>query len=492
MWQLENRSLGQSAKFALAGGIVTGLLTLACFQLGLGLAVAAPVYLLIIVLQSLTGDFRSSALVSVLAAACLDYYFADPLFTFRIMRPSDVFALVSFLVTALVITELVTRLRAEIRSTKAQKERLDHLYQLSQQLLNLEPEAPPEKFLEPFQRFFGVTAISLFNAETGESHMVGGSRNQLSDRTREAYVIGRDSYDRAAGVSVRCLQLGGKMTGAVGFESLEDPEETVGPLAALTSAHLEKMMAFRTASAASAAAQAEVYRSAILDALAHEFKTPLATIMAAAGGLREAGSLGPEQLEMADTVETEADRLGRLTSRLLRVARLDREEVRPRIEMIDVHAVVRHIADQFSRQWPDRKISVVSGSEATEDQADPQLFRLALNQLLDNACKYSSPGAVIRVVLQHDREGFAVEVSNSGSSIPASEQHHIFERFYRGPETKRHTAGSGLGLYVARKIALAHGGSLYLVAEEGNNGCVTFRLKIPGSQIQAGHVGTSK
>lgn len=485
------RSLWQSTKYALAGSIVTGLLTLICYRLGFDFKVAAPVYLLIVVLQSLTGDFRSTALISVLAVGCLDYFFVEPIFTFNVMEPSDAFALLSFLITALVITQLVSRLRAKIGVTKAQKENLDRLYQLSQALLSLEPEAAGEKLLEPFHRLFGVTAISVFDAQTGEARIAGGSRNQLAEKTREAYIAGRDSYDDGGGVSVRCLQLGGNIKGAIGFESLRDPEETVGPLAALMSAHVQKTLAFRTASAASAAAQSEVYRSAILDALAHEFKTPLATILAAAGGIREAGSLGPEQSEMADTVESEAERLGRLTSRLLRLARLDREEVKPRIELIDVNAMVRRVADQYFRQWPDRRISVVNRGEATEEPADPELLRLALSQLLDNACKYSPPDATIRVALDHDQDGFAVEVSNTGSVIPGPEQRLIFERFYRGAETKERTAGTGLGLYVARKIALAHGGSLYLVPEEGTSREVTFRLKIPGSHIQPAHAGVS-
>jgi two-component system sensor histidine kinase KdpD len=263
-------------------------------------------------------------------------------------------------------------------------------------------------------------------------------------------------------------------------------------LAALTRAHLEKEMALRAASSASAAAQAEVYRSAILDALAHEFKTPLTTILAAAGGLREAGSLGPEQLELAETVETEAERLGRLSSRLLRMARLDREEVRPRIEATDMQAVIRHLAEQYARQWPDRQISTVNHGEPAEESVDPELLRLAVSQLLDNACKYSLPGAAIRVAMESDPDGFIVEVSNSSSFIPASEQGLIFERFYRGAEMNGHTSGSGLGLYVARKIALAHGGTLSLVPDAGTRGEVTFRLNIPGSRTLSAHVATSQ
>src|SRR5580704_13863266 len=96
---VEARELRHSAKYALAGAIVTGLLTLLCHQLGFGFSVAAPAYLLVIVLQSLTGDFRSAAGISVLGAGCLDYFFVEPLFTFRILRLSDALALISFLIT---------------------------------------------------------------------------------------------------------------------------------------------------------------------------------------------------------------------------------------------------------------------------------------------------------------------------------------------------------------------------------------------------------
>src|SRR5262249_35069304 len=122
--------------------------------------------------------------------------------------------------------------------------------------------------------------------------------------------------------------------GAIGFAGLESPELTAGPLAALAVAHLERVHSFVHASQAATTAQTESYRSAILDALAHEFKTPLSTIMTAAGALREAPSLDPQDREMAETVESEAARLGRLTSRLIRTARLEREEIRPWIDLI--------------------------------------------------------------------------------------------------------------------------------------------------------------
>ena len=123
---------------------------------------------------------------------------------------------------------------------------------------------------------------------------------------------------------------------------------------------LKRERTFRDASRAAAAAQAEVLRGAILDALAHDFKTPLATIVTAAGGLCETGGLPPEQLELAEVAETEASQLGLLTSRLLRIARLDSEEVRPQLEVTDVADLVAKIADQYSRRT-DRKLPALTG-----------------------------------------------------------------------------------------------------------------------------------
>ena len=79
-------------------------------------------------------------------------------------------------------------------------------------------------------------------------------------------------------------------------------------------------------------------RATVLDALAHEFKTPLATILTAAGGLRHAGPLAGPQAELAEMIESEAERLGELSSRLLRLARIDRDDVRPRLGSFDVEA----------------------------------------------------------------------------------------------------------------------------------------------------------
>ena len=489
------QTLGKTAQRIAIGSIGLALLTLICFEVHIDLASAIPLYMLLVVVQSLTGDFRSAAIVSLLSAGCLDFFFTQPLFSLFMNNPQNVLALFAFVFTALVITRLVSLERQQAKSSRLQKDRLDRLYKLSQQLLALEPEATmTEKFLEPFRQFFGVTAICAFDAETAEIHMVGASRRELARETRQAYISGHDLNDAASHLSARCLRFSGsaKMTGAIGFEGLQDPEETTGSLAALTAALVERTKAFRKATAAAATTQAEEYRSAVLDALAHEFKTPLATILAAAGGIREAGALSRQQEDMAETVESEAVRLNSLTSRLLRTARLDREKIQPRMELIDLQSLSAQIVGQYSERSLDRQVILEKLSERVEVLADPQLLRIALAQLVENACKYSLPGSTVTIAIEEEGDSAAVKVSNTGSSIPYSEQGRIFERFYRGADASRTTSGSGLGLHVARKIAIAHGGALDLEIQSRQSGIVTFCLRIPTGKEAANRVVAAK
>lgn len=111
--------------------------------------------------------------------------------------------------------------------------------------------------------------------------------------------------------------------------------------------------------------------------------------------------------------------------------------------------------------------------------ADPELLQLALRQLLDNACKYSVAGSTVTVRIDGRDEWVEIRTSNSGSPIRPGERSKIFRRFYRGAETMHWTPGSGLGLYVARKIVHAHGGNLDLEVEPLNDHATVFRLALP-------------
>ena len=474
------RGAAVTGKWCAIGILATATLTWLAFRSHVSLIPASCCYLLLLVLQSLSGDLVASMVVSFLSVGCLDYYFVDPLFSFQVASPLDTLGLASFLITGLVIAKLVIQVRSRTEMSRLHHERLQRLYDLAQQLLALEPHAKAgNQLLEPFLGIFGIRAVCLFDATSADLYIAGAASEEVEKKTGDAFIRAVDSEDHEGRFAARCIRVGGRTIGAIGFEGLENPELTAGPLAALAAAHLERTHSFVHASRAAAAAQTESYRSAILDALAHEFKTPLSTILTAAGALREVQSLGPQHREMAETVESEAARLGRLTSRLIRTARLEREEVKPWIELIDVSAVVSDSVDQFTKLSEDRRISVIRDCESSEVMADPELLRLAVGQLLDNAYKYSNPGSAVTVRISREHGQIAVRVFSNGNPIAPGERSKIFERFYRGVDGRRAGPGSGLGLFVARKIALALGGNLDLDGNAGAAEGTVFRLALP-------------
>ena len=382
---------------------------------------------------------------------------------------------------------MTSRAHEAADSAALQRAETTRLYELAQELLASDPNVTIGiDLLKPFKSRFGLGAVCLFDAITAQLQLDGESLEHLAEKTRTAYISKRNFQDGDTGVAVRVLQNGGQVIGAIGFEGLHDVELTAEPLAALAAVMMERTRAFRRASHAAAATEAEVFRGAVLDALAHEFKTPLATIITAAGGLKEAGPLRSEQRELAEMVESEASRLGQLTSRLLRLARLDRDEVKPQMELTDLEKVVESVVDQYGQRWPERRLLLTKG-DSVYVLADQELLWLGLGQLLDNACKYSGTGSDIRVSIEPLDESIVVRVWNNGTPIPSVEQARIFERFYRGVDARRQAPGSGLGLYVARKIALAHGGNLDM-EEPGESGTGTaFRFTIPISGDESGH-----
>lgn len=477
------QKLSKDALSAFPGLSVLAILTFISFEFHFSIPATSALYLLVVVMQSVGGNFGAAAIVSLVGFGLLDFFFTDPIFSFAVASPLEFLDLIAFLVVALVITRLVSQLRVEVRSAKIERQRTERLFRLAQELLTLEPRRTIDStFLESFRRVFETRAICLFDKETGEIHTAGESRVSLSEQTRATYFTNKDTDDHSTWVATRCLRVGGEILGAIGFENLDDPGLTAGPLATLAATFLDRIRAFRNASQAVATAQSEVYRSAILDALAHEFKTPLATILAAAGGIHEAGPLGPEQAQMTETVEAEAARLGHLTTRLLRMARLDREEVRPHMEWIDMVALAEQAVARFSKLRTGRGITFLKSCEFAETIADPELLRIAISQLLDNACKYSEVGSTVTLSMDARDDLLAIRVSNTGTPIPSLERHRVFERYYRGTDARTVVSGTGLGLYVARKIILAHGGSLELEDRPGGSGN-TFRIIIPLSKV---------
>jgi len=461
-------------------------LTLTGYQLHFNNATVVLLLLLVVLLQSLAGEPILSLIVAAAAALCLDYFFLPPIFFFRVDDPLDGIALSVFLIVAAVVTWQVTRIRAEALRARQHGRQVEQVYEIAIRLLLLPPDqAAGAPGLAVFRDVLGSAAVCLFDAATVELVRDGTSKHDLPELTRQAYISGKDIDYPERGIFLRCLKIGGTIIGAIGFEGLRHSAAISPAVPVLAAAAVERARSFRRASHEIAAAQADTFRTAIVDAVAHEFKTPLATILAVIGGIRVSGKLDPEQEEMAGMIESEVSRLEQLSMRLLRTARLDREQVKPRLETLDIVPFVARVVHRFTAHNPDRRVPTAAGSEWTEVLADRQLLELALTQLLDNAFKYSPASSPVAVSVREEERSVAIRVRNEGTSIGPGERERIFDRFYRGLRVRNLVSGTGLGLHIARRIAEAHGGSLKLEDSDGS-GAVIFCLRLPLSPPPGG------
>jgi two-component system, OmpR family, sensor kinase len=368
--------------------------------------------------------------------------------------------------------------------SKLSKMRLDRLFSLAQQLLASEPRVEQESsWAEPFQGLFGISAICLYDGSTGTASKIGAVDGELEDLTRTTYIAGIEQDDPAASLVIRPLiggETGGsRIVGAAGLRGLQDPEVTAGPVIALLAALAERAGLRRKFTEEAVAVELEAFRATVFDTLRSECINALTTILTAAGGIREAGPLRAEQLEMAGIVEEEASRLGSVVSWLDRMARLELNEVAPSMDSTDVTSLVAQAVDEASRSWPGRDLIYNACEPVFTVLGDEELIRLVLKQLVDRALQGSAPDSPIAVGMEaRDDDTIVIHVSGEDGATPSGQWLGIFERAYVGARASGFPGGAGIGLYVARKIAAAHGGTLDLDPQYFGTGRFAFRFAL--------------
>jgi two-component system sensor histidine kinase KdpD len=240
---------------------------------------------------------------------------------------------------------------------------------------------------------------------------------------------------------------------------------------------LEHFRALRREARAQAARQTEQLRTSVLDALAHQFKTPLAVAWAASSVLLTAGGLSDLQTELVTVIDKQATKLDDLASRLLRAATLDSADFKPQREPLLFSRLV-DVAIQRLDQAADRgRFHIYAPSGEVAILADRELVLTSVAQLLDNALKYSEPGSPIDIVVMVIDGEVVLTVRNKGLVVAVRDRERVFERFYRAPETQDLPSGTGLGLSIVKRIVEAHQGNVW-VKGEPNYGML-FSISLP-------------
>lgn len=212
-------------------------------------------------------------------------------------------------------------------------------------------------------------------------------------------------------------------------------------------------------------------------AITHELKTPIAVARLNLQTLQKHALDEEKKNKLLQNTLQEADRLDRLTNNILLSAQLEGSSYVRSREMLDLSALVEKALSEFSHRYPNREWGGTIQKEISIN-GDPLLLRLMVNNLLENAEKYSPPGTAVICKLEKTPQEIFFSVTDQGPGIPEGEERKIFQKFYRiGDEQTRKTKGTGLGLYLCEKIAKDHRAAIFVTSHQPNGSTFVVRFK---------------
>jgi len=444
--------------------------------MGQGFAFTGFIYLVFVVLTAMYGGFRSATLVSVISAACLNYFFVPPIFSF-VNSPENWVALGAFEFTALVISQLSHRAHCRTAEVEHLYEEMERLYQTSRRILLLNSAVEPGGVIaSSIRETFGIRGVQLFDAMPAEVYSSGECPADADSKTRDAYLLNSNMFDEAARNWYCVLSIGARPIGGLALIGTAMTKSTAIALTSLSAIALERARILQKELRAQADRQTEQLRASVLDDLAHQFKTPLTVARAASAGLLAIGGLSELQTECVNVIDQQAKKLDDLASRLLRSAGLESAEFKLRrkalLLSVLAHAAIRKLEPESERQ----RVRVFAPNGETPILADHDLILTSITQLVDNAVKYSDPASPIDIVFTLKENGTVLTVRSKGLVVARADRERIFERFYRAPETRHLPSGTGLGLSIVKKIVESHEGHVWAEGEAGYGTAVSIEL----------------
>jgi two-component system, OmpR family, sensor histidine kinase KdpD len=465
----------------MASALMVAIITWIAYCLHAKAFTAGFVYLLLVLPIAIVWGFIEATVASILAIAFLDFFFTQPLFTLYMSDPQDWVALGTFEAVVLTVSRLAGQLRHQAAETAIHQANVDRLYRMSKELLIVDRrEAVGSQLPGLILEVFGVDAVALWS-EREKSVYAAGERHIPED---EVLLIcqseGRED-DRLLGKYTRVLSQGEQLLGALcivsGTGMGRIDWRTADAIASLASTAIERERAFLAESSAEASRQSERLRSAVLDGLAHAYKTPLATIQTASSGLLEINRLDEVGRELASVIQVEGQHLADLTTQTLQTARLEVEHMKLRPEPVSLKSFLCADWSHVAQGLENHTLQIEGGEAEPTVWADPKLLRMAMALLIDNASKYSQRETPIQLRVSVSGSVTVVSVHNCGSYISPEEREKIFERFYRSPGSSDRAPGTGIGLTVSRQIAEAHGGHIWVESDPMTG--TTFHLSLP-------------
>ncbi|HEV2348886.1 MAG TPA: ATP-binding protein [Terriglobia bacterium] len=471
----------QGLGFAVGTGMMAAIVLVYTKLIHVNPTTVALSFLLGILYVSATWGLTVSIYMSALAALAFNYFFLPPFGTLTIADPQNWVALGAFLVTAITASRLAEAARGEARDANRRRREVERLYAFTQQLLvagNMGEllNSIPRRMVESFE----LQDAALFLASTNEVYRFAGDVRALdSDRLKAVMARGEPVVEAEKKLSFMPVRMGVRTVGSLGISGNLVSRQTLEAVGTLIAIAVARFSALEALGRAEAAREEDKLRTALLDSVTHELRTPLTGIKGAITSLLTQPELtSAHRCELMAVIDEESNRLNRLIEEALEMARLDAGDIELKREPTPIATVIEAAREAMKGPLAQHRVEARLAPQLQEVALDFERVKEVLAHLLENAAKYSPPGAPITISSEATNGYLVTSVADRGPGIETIEQSLIFDKFYRGKDQRYRVQGTGMGLAICKAIVEAHGGKIGVTSQVGSGSVFQFSLPL--------------
>lgn len=514
---MHNRSTGVAATIACVAALTA---VMAPLQEDIGLLNEGLLLLLLTLVLSGTWGREVGMFAAVVSNLALNFFFVEPLHTLTVQSPENVLALIVFLGVSVVGSSLLATARAAAAEARRREAETQVLLSLSRAMIGqTDPAEALGSLCREVVAAFDAPGASVLSAAAGWRVLAhAGSdgaarRADVKERTMAEQAastgqitrfghtgLGRSRRPRIvepsgtkrireadAGSAFVPLLFGERTLGVLRLDGpigatpfSEHPDSLLAAFAGEAALGVQRAELAQEASHADALRRADEMKTALMTSISHDLKTPLASIKTAVSSLIDTSVDWSDEDREAflATIDSQADRLNRVISDILDLNRIESGVIAPARRAVHVASLLDDVRERTLLVTTPRAVTLDASAEVFA-QADETLIRQALVNLIENAAKYSTPGAPIHLTAASKGSLTEIVVSDEGPGIAPRDLPHVFERFYRAQEGSRRVKGSGLGLAIVKGfVALCDGSVQVESSPEGTR----FVIALPSAE----------
>jgi len=441
----------------------------------------ALTFLLAILVVSAAWGLAYAVPMSILAALCFNFFFLPPVLKFTIADTQNWVALFAFLFTAIIASQLSERARRETSEALHQRREVEKLYTFSQQLLITDNVVELLKSIPAYiVETFGVEHAAIHVTNQDKIYRSGPETEQLSSaELREVSARGEIIFDPARRLCCVPLRMGVRRMGSLGISGDVLSRETLDAVSGLVAIAVERAGAVDTLMRNEASRESERLRSALLDSITHEFRTPLTSIKASITSLRSGATMtDAERQDLLAVIEEETDRLNRLVGEAVEMAQLDAHEVKLELQPHPIREAIDAALEESRAVVGNHPVQVRLAEGLPPVVMDVAWIKKVLQHLIENAAKYSPETAPIFISSEARNGRLITSVADRGVGIDDLERSMVFDKFYRGQSQRYRVQGTGMGLAIVKAIVEAHEGRIDVTSQLGQGSVFSFGLPI--------------